>query len=151
VIREIEMQVPGPSEKLLQLLVTAHRIYAQQRRDKHKVYSVHEPAVECIAKGKAGKPYEFGNTVSVAVTSKGGWFVGAKSLIGNPYDGHTLSGQMTQGRSMIGERVREVYVDMGYRGHDDRGQAVLHVDKRGRRPCGAGGSAAPPSSPASVR
>ena len=114
------------------LLATAHRIHAQQRQDKNKVYSVHEPEVECIAKGKAGKPYEFGNKVSVAVTSRGGWLVGAKSFTGNPYDGHTLAEQMKQVRSMIGDGVGEAHVDMGYRGHDYQGQATVHVDKRSR-------------------
>jgi len=132
VIREIERQVTKPSEKLSKLLATAHRIYAQQRHDKNKVYSVHEPEVECIAKGKAGKPYEFGNKVSVAVTSRGGWLVGAKSFTGNPYDGHTLAGQIKQVGRMIGDRVREAHVDMGYRGHDYSGAVVVHVDKRTR-------------------
>jgi transposase, IS5 family len=45
-------------------------------------------------KGKAGKQYEFGNKVSVAVSSCGGWFVGATSFTGNPYDGDTLVAQM---------------------------------------------------------
>lgn len=132
VVREIERQVRTPSEKLSQLLATAHRIHAQQRHDKNKVYSVHEPEVECIAKGKAGKPYEFGNKVSVAITSRGGWLVGTKSFTGNPYDGHTLAEQMRQVRSMIGDRVREAHVDMGYRGHDYQGQVTIHVDKRSR-------------------
>ena len=132
VVREIERQVTQPPEKLAKLLQTAHRIHAQQRHDKNKVYSVHEPEVECIAKGKAGKPYEFGNKVSVAITSRGGWLVGAKSFTGNPYDGHTLAAQMNQVGSMIGGRVGEVHVDMGYRGHDYQGQAAVHVDKRTR-------------------
>jgi IS5 family transposase len=132
VVREIERQVVGPSEKLARLLETAHRIHAQQRHDKNKVYSVHEPEVQCIAKGKAGKPYEFGNKVSVAVTSRGGWLVGAKSFTTNPYDGHTLGAQMQQLQSMIGDRVSEVHVDMGYRGHDYGGKATVHVDKRRR-------------------
>ena len=132
VVREIERQVSEPSEQLSQLLATAHRIHAQQRHDKNKVYSVHEPEVECIAKGKAGKPYEFGNKVSVAVTSRGGWLVGAKSFTGNPYDGHTLAAQMKQVRHMIGDRVREAHVDMGYRGHDYAGAVMVHVDKRTR-------------------
>ena len=132
VTREIERKVTVPSEKLSKLLETAHRIHAQQRHDKNKVYSVHEPEVECIAKGKAGKPYEFGNKVSVAVTSKGGWFVGVKSFTGNPYDGHTLAAQMKQVGSMVGNRVGEVHVDMGYRGHDYDGHATVHVDKRSR-------------------
>jgi IS5 family transposase len=132
VIRETEGQVTDPSEKLSRLMETAHRIHAQQRHDKNKNYSVHEPEVECIAKGKAGKKYEFGNKVSVAVSSRGGWFVGAKSFTGNPYDGHTLAEQIKQVKSMIGERVGEVHVDMGYRGHDYTGRARVHVDKRSR-------------------
>ena len=93
---------------------------------------MHEPEVECIAKGKAGKPYEFGNKVSVAVSSRGGWFVGAKSFTGNPYDGHTLDAQMKQVKSMIGDRVSEAHVDMGYRGHDYDGPVTVHIDKRRR-------------------
>ena len=90
IVREIERQVETPSNQLAKLLATAHQIHTQQRHDKNKIYSVHEPEVQCIAKGKAGKQYEFGNKVSVAVSSRGGWFVGTKSFTGNPYDGHTL-------------------------------------------------------------
>jgi len=132
VTREIERQVTKPSDKLVELLETAHRIYAQQRQDKNKIYSVHEPKVECIAKGKAGKQYEFGNKVSVAVTSRGGWFVGAKSFAGNPYDGHTLDAQMKQVDNLIGHKVSQVHVDMGYRGHNYEGAVPVHVDKRRR-------------------
>jgi IS5 family transposase len=132
VMREIERKVTEPSEKLAKLLKTAHQIHAQQRNDKNKVYSVHEPEVECIAKGKAGKKYEFGNKVSVAVTSRGGWLVGAKSYTGNPYDGHTLSSQLEQVNNMIGDKVSEAYVDMGYRGHDYDGPVTVRVDKRQR-------------------
>jgi IS5 family transposase len=132
VVREIERQVETPSGKLRKLLQTAHRIHAQQRHDKNKIYSVHEPEVECIAKGKAGKQYEFGNKVSVAVSSRGGWFVGAKSFTGNPYDGHTLAEQMMQVENLIGDTVSEMHVDMGYRGHGYDGPATVHVDKRRR-------------------
>ena len=132
VIREVERQTEKPSVKLGKLLQTAHRIYEQQRHDKDKIYSVHEPEVQCIAKGKAGKQYEFGNKVSVAVSSRGGWFVGAKSFTGNPYDGHTLAAQMKQVESLIANQVIEAYVDMGYRGHDYDGAVTVHVDKRRR-------------------
>ena len=136
IVREIERQVETPSNKLAKLLAIAHRIHIQQRHDKNKIYSVHEPEVECIAKGKAGKQYEFGNKVSVAVSSRGGWFVGAKSFTGNPYDGHTLAEQMKQVESLIGNKVSEMHVDMGYRGHDYEGPVTVHVDKRrkGRTP-----------------
>ena len=132
VVREIERQVTEPTEKLAKLLQTAHRIHAQQSHDKNKIYSVHEPEVECIAKGKAGKQYEFGNKVSVAVSSRGGWFVGAKSFTGNPYDGHTLAEQMKQVENLIGDKVSEMHVDMGYRGHCYDGPATVHIDKRRR-------------------
>src|ERR1019366_842606 len=114
IVREIERQIETPSGKLEKLLQTAHRIHLQEKHDKDKIYSVHEPEVHCIAKGKAGKQYEFGNKVSVAVSSRGGWFVGAKSFPGNPYDGHTLAAQMKQVESLIANQVSEVYVDMGY-------------------------------------
>jgi transposase, IS5 family len=132
VMREIERQVEQPTGALQNLLATAHRIHAQHRNDKNKIYSVHEPEVECIAKGKAEKKYEFGNKVSVAVSSHGGWFVGSKSFMGNPYDGHTLPAQMKQVEKLLGRQVKEVHVDMGYRGHDYAGDAAIHVDKRRR-------------------
>jgi IS5 family transposase len=132
IVREIERQVETPSNELAKLLATAHQIHTQQRHDKNKIYSVHEPEVQCIAKGKAGKQYEFGNKVSVAVSSRGGWFVGAKSFTGNPYDGHTLAEQMKQVDNLVGNRVSEVHVDMGYRGHDYDGAVAVHIDKRRR-------------------
>ena len=124
VLREIERQVEQPTEELKKLLATAHRIHQQQRYDKNKIYSVHEPEVECIAKGKADKKYE--------LSSRGGWFVGSKSFTGNPYDGHTLAEQMKQVEKLLGKQVKEVHVDMGYRGHDYEGEAAIHVDKRRR-------------------
>ena len=73
----------------------AERVLSQDRRQRgRKVYSLHAPEVECIGKGKAHRPYEFGVKVSVATTvrrSKGGQFVAhVAALPGNPYDGHTL-------------------------------------------------------------
>jgi transposase, IS5 family len=107
------------------------RIHKQQRRDKNKVYSVHAPEVECISKGKAHKRYEFGCKVSVAATSKGGWFLGAMAVHGNPYDGHTLSDTLHQ-VERLGKRPEHAFVDMGYRGHGYQGDVQVHVDKRKR-------------------
>lgn len=135
VIREILRQQPQPVGGLQRLLATAQRIHAQQPTDKNKVYSVHEPEVCCIAKGKAGKKYEFGNKASVATTSQGGWLLGAMSRPGNPYDGHTLDEQLGQVRRLVGEKsksVPEAHVDMGYRGHNHSGPETVHVDKRRR-------------------
>jgi len=131
VIRDIERKCPRPGEKLNDLLDVSHRIYEQQRHDQGKVYSVHEPGVECISKGKAHKRYEFGCKVSVAATSRGGWFVGTKALHGNPYDGHTLKDALAQ-VSRIAGIPEHVFVDMGYRKHDYMGEAQVHVDRRRR-------------------
>lgn len=131
VIRDIQRQCVEPDIELKRLLETSARIVQQRQKDKNKVYSVHAPEVECISKGKAHKRYEFGCKVSVAATSRGGWFVGAKAMPGNPYDGHTLAEALSQvGRITL--LPKQVFVDMGYRGHDYQGDVEVHVDKRRR-------------------
>jgi IS5 family transposase len=131
VIREVQKQSPKPESQTARMLELAKRIDSQSKHDSGKVYSVHEPQVQCIAKGKAGKKYEFGNKVSLAVTSKNNWVVGALSFTGNPYDGHTLTKQLTQTRSMIGEkaRIKNVFVDGGYRGHKHQGPESVSIDQ----------------------
>jgi transposase, IS5 family len=93
----------------------------KQRQRGWKLYSLHAPEVECIGKGKARSPYEFGCKVSVAtpVTKpKGGQFVlHAKALHGNPYDGHTLASVIAEMEQLTGVDVRRIHVDKGYRGH----------------------------------
>ena len=132
VIREVERQ--GVPESMHRVLAVAKRLHGQKRSDHQKVYSVHEPQTVCIAKGKAGRKYEFGQKVSVAVTSKGGWVVGAMCMPGNPYDGHTLQRQLEQMDRIYNKKVpvQTVHVDRGYRGHDYQGDKTVLVD-RGRR------------------
>jgi IS5 family transposase len=131
VIRDIERKKPEPDTELQSFLEIASRIFHQKKKDKNKIYSVHEPAVECISKGKAHKRYEFGCKVSVAATSRGGWFVGARAVHGNPYDGHTLKDALDQ-IERIARRPEHAFVDMGYRGHGYSGAVEVHVDKRRR-------------------
>lgn len=131
VIRDIERKFPYPDEELKFLLTIGTRTIHQQRKDKNKIYSVHEPMVECISKGKAHKRYEFGCKFSVAATSRGGWFIGAKAVHGNPYYGHTLKDALTQVERII-RPPGHVFVDMGYRGHGYTGNVDVHVDKRRR-------------------
>jgi len=103
-------------KKLTSLLEIAQRIHSQKRTDSGKVYSVHAPEVECIAKGKAHKKYEFGCKVSMATTAKNCWVVGADAVHGNPFDGHTLKKQIDQVERITGSRPEEAFVDQGYRG-----------------------------------
>ncbi len=102
-------------------LERAERIRTQQRHSKNKLYALHAPEVECIGKGKARKPYEFGVKVSLAVTHKLGLMVGARTFPGNPYDGHTLAEQLEQTNTLlqdIGVKPATAVVDLGYRGVD---------------------------------
>lgn len=118
--------------KVLRELV--ERGMSQTRTSKHKLYSVHEPHVECICKGKAHKRYEFGNKVGFAGTSREGFILSAVSFHGNPYDGHTLQETLRNAESNLGSlgKLGEVYVDLGYRGHDYEGEAEVHIVGRSR-------------------
>jgi len=122
VLRDIERQIDkvaeGPLKSRLQDMVAlVNRLLAQKPKDRKKLYSLHEPTVDCISKGKAHKRYEFGTKVSVATTTTGGFVVGMRSLPGNPYDGHTLHEALEQVEILTDQRPDMAFVDRGYRGH----------------------------------
>jgi transposase, IS5 family len=110
----------------------ARRIFTQQRTDHGKVYSLHAPEVECIAKGKVPKRYEFGCKVRIVTTSVQNWIVGIDAAHGNPYDGATLKPALAQVRRLTGVRPQEAFVDKGFRGQCYHPQAVA-VYLSGRR------------------
>ena len=134
VIREIQRKlstvstaVPSALSRLNTLLERAERIRTQQPKDKNKLYALHAPEVECIGKGKARKPYEFGVKTSIAVTHKSGLMVGARTFPGNPYDGHVLNQQLEQTTILLedtGKSPQQVIVDLGYRGVDQDNPTV---------------------------
>ena len=103
------------------------RLHAQQPTGKRKLYSLHEPDVMCISKGKARQRYEFGQKVSVTTSSKGNWIVVVDLCKENPYDGHTLAQAIATAKRTTGVRVTDAYVDKGYRGHDYQGAATTHI------------------------
>jgi IS5 family transposase len=96
VTRDVQRKGSEIDGALKQKLEIAQRLHAQKRDSKNKLYALHTPEVECLAKGKARTPYEFGVKVSVAVTAKEGLVVGTRSMPGNPYDGHTVDSQIEQ-------------------------------------------------------
>jgi transposase, IS5 family len=129
----------------------------EQRQHQHgkKVYSLHAPEVECIGKGKAHRPYEFGVKVSLATTlhrSKGGQFIAhAKALPGNPYDGHTLATVIPEIEAQIGANLTRIVADRGYRGHNAPPDHKFRVYISGQRrrvtePSNASRAAVPRSS-----
>src|SRR3712207_5451864 len=70
VIRDITRKIASRSdlaEAFALPLSLSRRVRDQRQRERgRKLYSLHAPEVECIGKGKAHKPYEFGVKVSVA-------------------------------------------------------------------------------------
>ncbi len=125
-IRDISRQIAGEDDLeaiFKRPLYLAKRVLEQRQRQRgRKVYSLHAPEVECIGKGKAHAPYEFGVKVSVATTlkrSKGGQFaLHVKALPGNPYDGHTLATIIPDMERTIGAEIGRILADAGYRGHN---------------------------------
>jgi IS5 family transposase len=122
VVRDIERKLANQPEQVratfAEPLALSKRLIAQQRQDKNKLYAMHAPEVECIAKGKVPKRYEFGVKVSIATTNRCNLVVGAQSMPGNPHDGHTLKQALQQVERLTGQRPERCYVDLGYRGHD---------------------------------
>jgi IS5 family transposase len=140
-IREVGRKLPQAQpesafslNRLNTLLERAERIRTQQPKDKNKLYALHAPEVECIGKGKARKPYEFGVKASFATTHKSGLMIGARTFPGNPYDGHVLAEQLEQTTILLedtGRKPKEVIVDLGYRGvdADNPGVEIIHRGK----------------------
>ena len=126
-IRDVRRKAPEPDTKLDDLLALCERLHEQQRGDKNKLYSLHEPEVVCISKGKAHKRYEFGQKISVATSNRDNWILGVDLCQGNPYDGHTLAAAIDSIESNTGLNVTDAYVDKGYRGHDYQGEATIHL------------------------
>jgi IS5 family transposase len=118
VFRDVERKMSDTAfEAHKGTMLLAEQVLTQKRFTKGKIYSLHAPEVECIAKGKAHKPYEFGVKVSVAVTHKEGFVVGIQAFPDNPYDGHTLDGQLDQVERLTGKVPDIAFVDRGYKGH----------------------------------
>ena len=124
-IRDIRRKIRGlPVEDAFHdALSRASQIRSQRQRQRSwKLYSFHAPELECIGKGKARSPYEFGVKVSIVATNRcapaGQFVLHAQSLPGNPYDGHTLRGAIEGAQRLTGVQIERAYVDKGYRGHD---------------------------------
>lgn len=136
VIREVGRRLDLPSTEMSELLILAQRLHDQQRENTNKLYSLHEHHVECIAKGKAHKRYEFGCKVSVASTLKEGFLLFCDAIHGNPYDGHTLRSTLESVQENTGVMPSLTVTDKGYRGHksSDLSEVIIRgVNKvRGR-------------------
>jgi IS5 family transposase len=120
VVRDIERKIAGNIELegiFASELKMAHHLHSRQKGDKKKLYSLHEPQVDCISKAK--QPYEFGCKVALSLTHQKGASIitSCQALNGNPYDGHTLTTSLATSARVSGTKTKEAYVDQGYKGH----------------------------------
>jgi IS5 family transposase len=116
-VRDIERQFTQEQKNKYQdLFIILNKILIQQKGDKNKIYSIHEPEVSCIAKGKEAKKFEFGNKSGIVLTKITKIVVGALAFEGNPYDGHTLDEHLIQTEYLTEKRPKIGIVDRGYKG-----------------------------------
>ena len=123
-LREILRNLPGENP-YKELLDTCMKFVNGEKYDGHKIYSLHEPDVLCIGKGKDHVKYEFGNKVSVTRLWNG-VIIGAMSFR-NEYDGHTIDRSMEQVGRIFGRPLRVLAGDRGYRGQETCGDTKIEI------------------------
>lgn len=117
ILRDLDRKLSDQTkEQYAELFKIFSQLLAQERGSKNKIYSIHQPHVKCIAKGKEAKKFEFGNKTSIVKTRKSGIIVGAMAFSENLYDGDTLAPQLQQTERLIGKKPKAGIVDRGYRG-----------------------------------
>jgi IS5 family transposase len=116
-VRELGRKLPEET-KLQQAenFALYRRVLAQKPHDTGKIYSLHEPHIYCVSKGKEHKKYEFGTKASIATTKSRGIIVAAVAHEENEYDGHTLPEVLAWAEAFQGQRAEKGIVDRGYRG-----------------------------------
>ncbi len=128
-LREIERKL---TDQLLAdyapFLDHAAQVLSQKRDDRRKIYSLHEPEVYCISKGKEHKRYEFGTKASIVLTKRVGIIVGALN-IHNQFDAHSLPAVLEQTERLTKRRPKVAIVDRGYRGEKQVGMTEIAIPK----------------------
>ena len=107
-------------------------VLKQKKGDKNKIYSLHEPEVYCISKGKEHKRYEFGTKASFVITKNSGIIVGALN-VKNDYDGHTLETVLEQSERLRDKKIKKAIVDRGYQGVTKIGETEIHRPKKPKK------------------
>lgn len=132
VTRDIQRKIEITDPELSFLLSQAEQLLKQEKKSKNKLYSLHAPETECIAKGKANKQYEFGCKVSVVTTCKEPWILSIQAHHNNPYDGATLKECLQKAQVHSETKIEQVFADKAYRGkeHHPEGISVFISGKK---------------------
>ncbi|VVM26451.1 ISPg7, transposase [uncultured Gammaproteobacteria bacterium] len=116
-IRELQRKLPTHSLfETYQKDSCLSTVLAQQPKDKNKIYSLHEPDVYVIAKGKDHKQYEYGNKVSIVSTKDTNIIVGVASHDKNIHDSKTLTVAISHANSNRNKPIKQAVCDRGYVG-----------------------------------
>ncbi|MFZ0455747.1 MAG: IS5 family transposase [Ignavibacteriaceae bacterium] len=113
-VRELDRKLPPNQHQ--STLALFKKVLAQRKTDTNKIYSLHEPHVQCISKGKEHKKYEFGTKVSIITTKTTGVIIGAVNIEKNVHDSKTLKPALEQQQRLTGIILKNNFVDRGYRG-----------------------------------
>jgi len=133
-VRELERKLePSIFARHAPAIEIYKQILSQARKSKNKIYSIHEPQVYCISKGKEHKRYEFGAKASIVVTKNSGVIIGAVSFPENIYDGHTLPKVLKQSEELTGRRAKVAICDRGYRGKSNIGNTKIEIPKKPKK------------------
>lgn len=157
--RDIERKIEGRLDlehACAPKLERVKALLAQKPDDKHKIYALRAPEVECIAKGKGRTRYEFGVKTSIAVANAradGSQFVvDVRAVPGLLYDGHMLKGRIAQLERIAGAKVAHLCRQGGIAatGSRRRKSTSRRARASGRRPSSASGAEGPRSSRSSA-
>jgi IS5 family transposase len=117
VLRELLRKMPTELHDLHKDdLALYQRVLKQKRHDKNKVYSLHEPHISCMSKGKEHKPYEFGVKVAITKTKDSNIIVGALAFERNEHDSKTLERVLAQVKQLSQLKPEAALCDRGFRG-----------------------------------
>jgi len=129
-IRDLERKLsPGAFSRHLPQLRIFEQVLNQQKNSTNKIYSLHEPQVYCVGKGKDHKKYEFGAKASVVVTKNNGIIVGAVSHPKNEHDSKTLTAVIGQSSELRNQCPEVAICDRGYRGKSRIGETEILIPK----------------------
>ena len=128
ITRDLERKL-NANQRLLydDQIIIFKKVLSQKRNDRNKIYSLHEPEVSCIAKGKAHKPYEFGSKASFALLPKSNIIVGVVNYPGNPHDSQTLEDTLQHAEKITERKFDNVIVDRAYKGKKKIGDTQIII------------------------
>ncbi len=133
-IRELERKLPKEQlaryEEQFRLY---RRVLLQKKQDKDKIYSLHEPHIYCMSKGKEHKKYEYGTKASVVETKKSGIIVALVSHDKNIHDSKTLKEVLEVAGQNRKQPIKTAICDRGYRGKRQVGQTEILIPNRAKK------------------